>query len=200
MAKYREPLRLKSMCVFCGSSAGVDPRHRAAAIQLGELLGAEGIQLVYGGGHIGLMGALAEAALAAGSRVVGVIPEHLTRTEQAFAAASQLIIVDTMHTRKRRMFDMADAFCVLPGGMGTMDEFFEILTWKQLRLHNKPIVVVNNAGYWTPLVRLAEAILAEGFASPATARLFSVVEQVEQVLPVAGGEMERALSGKPDLF
>lgn len=200
MAKYRELPHLKSLCVFCGSSAGLDPSHRAAAVQLGTLLGREGLQLVYGGGHIGMMGALAESALAAGSRVVGIIPEHLTRTEQAFVQASQLIIVDTMHTRKRRMFDMADAFCVLPGGMGTMDEFFEILTWKQLRLHNKPIVIVDNAGYWTPLLRLTDSILANGFAGSATSTLFAVVDEVGQVLPTARREMEMVLSGKPDLF
>lgn len=200
MAKYRKLPQLKSLCVFCGSSAGRDPSHHAAAVQLGAHLGREGLQLVYGGGHVGMMGALAESALAAGSRVVGIIPEHLTRTEQAFVQASQLIVVDTMHTRKRRMFDMADAFCVLPGGMGTMDEFFEILTWKQLRLHNKPIIIVNNAGYWTPLLRLTESILAGGFASPATAALFAVVEDVAEVLPAARREMEMVLSGKPELF
>lgn len=200
MARYRDFAALTSLCVFCGSAAGTRPEHRAAAERLGGLMGREGVGLVYGGGHIGMMGALAEAALAAGSRVVGVIPEHLTRTERAFAEASQLIIVDSMHTRKRRMFDMADAFCVLPGGMGTMDEFFEMLTWKQLRLHNKPIVVVNSAGYWQPLLRLAESIMAEGFASPATARLFVAVDSVDQVLPTVRREMEAALAGKPELF
>lgn len=200
MAKYRELPGLKSLCVFCGASAGTDPAYRAAAERMGGLLGAEGIQLVYGGGHIGMMGALAEAALAAGSRVVGVIPEHLTRLEKAFDSASELIVVDSMHTRKRRMFDMADAFCVLPGGMGTMDEFFEVLTWKQLRLHNKPIIIVNSAGYWEPLIRLADSIVASGFASTATGRLYGIVDAVEDVLPAARREMEAVLSGKPDLF
>lgn len=199
MSISRELPELKSLCVFCGASTGNDPDHHDAAGRLGSLMGQEGIDLVYGGGHIGIMGTLAEAALAAGSRVVGVIPEHLTRMEKAFAAA-ELIIVDNMHTRKRRMFDMADAFCVLPGGMGTMDEFFEILTWKQLRLHNKPIVVFNHKGYWDPLLRLAEAIIADGFASPATARLFAVVADVDEVVPAARREIEAVLAGKPELF
>lgn len=200
MARYRELPHLKSLCVFCGASAGSDPSHRAAAVRMGEILGRQGIQLVYGGGHIGMMGAVAESALAGGSRVVGIIPEHLTRTEKAFTEASQLIVVDSMHTRKRRMFDMADAFCVLPGGMGTMDEFFEILTWKQLRLHNKPIVVVNNAGYWDPLLRLADTIIASQFANRATARLFNAVDSVDEVLPTARRELEAVLAGKPELF
>lgn len=200
MSKYRKLPELKSLCVFCGSSAGADPAHRIAAERLGAILGAEGIGLVYGGGHIGLMGALAEAAVAAGGRVTGVIPEHLMRVEQPFLAATELIVVDSMHTRKRRMFEAADAFCVLPGGMGTMDEFFEILTWKQLRLHNKPIVIVNAAGYWRPLLALAESIIAQGFASRATARLFTPVETVEEVLPAARRELESVLAGKPELF
>lgn len=200
MARYRDVAALNSLCVFCGSAAGARPEHRAAAVRLGALMGQDGIQLVYGGGHIGMMGALAESALAAGSRVVGIIPEHLTRTERAFAEASQLIIVDSMHTRKRRMFDIADAFCVLPGGMGTMDEFFEMLTWKQLRLHNKPIVVVDNAGYWAPLLRLTDSIIGEGFATPGTAKLFVAVDSVDDVLPTARRELEAALAGKPELF
>lgn len=200
MSKYRTLPELKSICVFCGSSPGADPAHGEAAVRLGRILGGEGIQLVYGGGHLGMMGAVAEAALAAGSRVMGVIPEHLTRVEKAFLDVSELVVVDTMHTRKRRMFDSSDAFCVLPGGMGTMDEFFEILTWKQLRLHNKPIIIVNNQGYWDPLVRLAESIIANGYASAATGKLFTVVGTVEEVLPTARRELESVLVGKPELF
>lgn len=200
MSEYRLPPELKSICVFCGSSPGSDPAHREAATRLGQTLGREGIQLVYGGGHLGMMGALAEAALASGSRVVGIIPEHLTRVEKAFLEISELVVVDCMHTRKRRMFDASDAFCVLPGGMGTMDEFFEILTWKQLRLHNKPILIVNNGGYWNPLIQLADSIVGNGFASQATAKLFTVVDTVDDVLPTARHELESVLAGKPELF
>lgn len=200
MSEYRTLPELKSLCVFCGSSAGTDPAHRGAAVRLGQALGSEGIALVYGGGHLGMMGALAEAALAAGSRVVGVIPEHLTRVEKAFLEISELIVVDSMHTRKRRMVEAADAFCVLPGGMGTMDEFFEILTWKQLRLHNKPIVILNHKGYWDPLVTLMDSIIAAGYASQATAKLFNVVDDVEAILPTARREVEAVVAGKSDLF
>lgn len=200
MTKYRQPPRLQSLCVFCGSQTGSDPVHVQAATRLGELMARRRITLVFGGGHIGLMGALAEAALAGGSRVVGVIPEHLTRVEAAFRDISELIVVESMHVRKRRMFDMADAFCVLPGGMGTMDETFEILTWKQLRLHNKPIVILNNQGYWTPWVNLVESIIHDGFASEDTGRLFTVVSDVGEVLAAADREMETAIGGEPQLF
>lgn len=194
------PARLGSLCIFCGSSSGTNPRHREAARRLGTALAEEGITLVYGGGHMGMMGVVAEAALTNGARVVGVIPEHLTHIEQAYLEISDLVIVDSMHTRKRRMFDMADAFCVLPGGMGTMDETFEILTWKQLRLHNKPIVLVNDRGYWTPLLTLFDSIIGNGFASPATERLYTVVDSVEDVLPAARRELASAVGGEPQLF
>jgi uncharacterized protein (TIGR00730 family) len=200
MSKYRALPELTSICVFCGSSPGSDPAHREAAARLGRTLGREGIKLVYGGGHLGMMGALAEAALAAGSQVLGIIPDHLTRVEKAFLDISELVVVDTMHTRKRKMFDASDAFCVLPGGMGTMDEFFEVLTWKQLRLHNKPLVIVNSKGYWEPLIRLAESIIGNGYASEATAKLFTVVDTVDEVLPAARRELESVLAGKPELF
>lgn len=191
---------IKSICVFCGSSAGADPRHIEAASRFGKRLAERNVTLVYGGGHVGIMGTLAEAALSAGGRVVGVIPEHLTRVEAAFLEISELIVVDSMHTRKRRMFDMADAFCVLPGGMGTMDETFEILTWKQLHLHNKPIILVNDGGYWDPWVALVDSIIRNGFARPETARLYTVVDSTDEVLTAAQREMQLALSGESQLF
>lgn len=199
MSKTRLP-KLKSLCVFCGSSAGADPDHREAASRLGRTLAAEGVRLVYGGGHLGLMGALAEAVMAGGGQVVGIIPEHLTRVERAYEGITELHIVDSMHTRKRRMFDLADAFAVLPGGMGTMDETFEILTWKQLHLHNKPIIIVNQFGHWTPWLRLAEHIVAQGFARPDTQRLYEAVDDVGQVLTAARAGMAHALGGEPGLF
>ncbi len=200
MSKYRKLPELKALCVFCGSSHGSDPAHREAATRLGATMGRAGVDLVYGGGHVGLMGAVAEAALAAGSRVTGIIPEHLTRVEKPFHQSTELIVVDSMHTRKREMFERSDAFCVLPGGMGTMDEFFEILTWKQLRLHNKPVVIVNHRGYWDPLIKLSESIVGNGFASQATRKLYCVVDAVDEVLPRARAEIETVLAGKPDLF
>lgn len=199
MSKTRLP-RLKSLCVFCGSSAGGDPRYRAAASRLGTTLAREGVQLVYGGGHLGLMGALAEAVIAGGGRVIGIIPEHLTRVEQAFAGATELLVVDSMHTRKRAMFERADAFATLPGGMGTLDETFEILTWKQLRLHHKPIVIVNQHGYWAPWLAMAGHIVEGGFAHAETTRLYQVVDDVDEVLVAARTGMAVASGGEPTLF
>lgn len=199
MSKTRLP-RLKSLCVFCGSSAGTDPRHRDAAGRLGRHLVAEGVRLVYGGGQLGLMGVLAETVMAGGGKVVGIIPEHLTRVEKAYDEITELHVVDSMHTRKNKMFAMADAFAVLPGGMGTMDETFEILTWKQLRLHAKPIILVNQQGYWQPWLELTNHIIGNGFAHPDTARLYSVVEDVDQVLPTARAELGHSVTGEPGLF
>ena len=199
MSTYLTP-RVRSLCVFCGSSTGFEPAHRAAATRMGEILAREKVTLVYGGGHIGMMGALAEAALRGGTRVVGIIPEHVARVEAAFTEITELHVVDSMHTRKRRMSDMADAFCVLPGGMGTMDETFEILTWKQLRLHDKPIVMVNHQGYWDPFRALFESIIAQGFAGPETARLLTFVDDVEAVLPAARREMTTLPTSAPQLF
>lgn len=199
MSRTRLP-RLRSLCVFCGSSPGSDPAHREAAARLGRAMAADGVRLVYGGGHLGMMGALAEAVMGAGGRVVGVIPEHLTRVEKAYVEITELHVVDSMHTRKRMMFDMADAFAVLPGGMGTMDETFEILTWKQLRLHNKPIVIVNQEGYWQPWLDLAAHIIGNGFAHADTSRLYSVADDVGQVLAKARDGIEMAAGGKPQLF
>lgn len=199
MSKTRLP-RLKSLCVFCGASAGTDPRHREAAARLGSQMAAHGVRLVYGGGHLGLMGALAEAVMAGGGQVVGIIPEHLTRIEKAYLDITELQVVDSMHTRKRRMFDLADGFAVLPGGMGTMDETFEILTWKQLRLHNKPIVVVNQLGYWQPWLDLANAIIGNGFAHAETGRLYTVVDDVDAVLATVQAGLAHAAEGRPALF
>lgn len=199
MSEMRNP-QLKSLCVFCGSSVGADPRHGEAAARLGRRMADEGVRLIYGGGQLGLMGRLATAVIEAGGQVVGIIPEHLTRVEKAHEGVTELIVVDSMHTRKHRMFAMAEAFAVLPGGMGTMDETFEILTWKQLRLHSKPIIVVNQHGYWQKWLDLTSQIIADGFAHPETARLFSVAEDVDAVLPAARAELSHTLRGEPQLF
>ena len=145
---------IRTLCVYCGSSNAVAPRHLAAAAELGRLAAGRGIEIVFGGGHVGLMGALADGALVAGGRVTGVIPGHLEAREVGHRGVTELIVVDSMHTRKRRMFEIADAFCALPGGLGTLDETFEIITWKQLGLHDKPIVLVNVEGFWNPLLDL----------------------------------------------
>ena len=138
--------------------------------------------MVYGGGRVGLMGLLADAALAAGGKVIGIIPSRLRDAELAHQGATELIVVDTMHERKRLMAEKADAFAILPGGIGTLDEMFEILSWKQLGLHDKPILLADIGGYWSPLRALLEQIVAEGFARPDTRRLLEVVPTVAALM------------------
>ena len=175
--------KIKSLCVYCGSASQVDPRYRDAAVRLGGLLAAHGIALVYGGGRIGLMGLMADACLQAGGQVIGIIPEFLRSREVGHGAVTELVVVDSMHVRKQTMFDRSDGFVILPGGLGTLDETFEVLTWKQLRLHDKPIVVADIAGYWRPFEALIDHVIGAGFASPAMRKLFSVVGDVEQIVP-----------------
>jgi uncharacterized protein (TIGR00730 family) len=157
---------IKRLCVYCGSSDGADPRYLAAAHELGRGLAARGVDLVYGGGRNGLMGSVADAALAGGGRVTGIIPVHLEHREVAHLGLSELIVVADMHQRKRLMAERADAFAVLPGGVGTLDETIEILSWRQLGLHQKPLFIVDIAGYWSPLAALFEHIVSSRFAAP----------------------------------
>ncbi|MDR3435930.1 TIGR00730 family Rossman fold protein [Telmatospirillum sp.] len=192
--------QLGSLCVFCGAAMGNDPHFREAAERLGRHLAEAGVTLVYGGGHVGLMGALAETVMSCGGKVIGVIPEHLLKVEASFKEASELIVVDSMHTRKHRMFDLADGFCVLPGGLGTLDETFEILTWKQLKLHNKPVILANIDGYWAPWLQLVDGIIAKGFAQPGINRLYSVVDNVDDVLASARREIVAAHKDHSKLF
>jgi uncharacterized protein (TIGR00730 family) len=175
-------IEIRSLCVLCGSREGTDPAYRRSAIRLGQLMAERGVRLVYGGGSIGLMGVIADAVIEAGGEVVGVIPDFLIRYEVGHRSLTDLVVTESMHDRKRRMFEMADAFVVLPGGLGTLDETFEIVTWKQLRLHDSPIVVLDVNGYWSPLVDLVRATIRGGFAHPAVAELITVVETPEQVL------------------
>lgn len=173
--------RIKSICVYCGSRPGARPDYADLAVTTGETLAQSGITLVYGGGQVGLMGLTARAALNAGGRVVGIIPEHLDRIEIAQTGLSELHVVADMHTRKRMMFDRSDAFVVLPGGMGTLDEFIEVLTWSQLDLHNKPIFLLNHKGYWVPLLNLLDHVVKEGFASSQNLNLFQCVDNIEAI-------------------
>lgn len=174
---------IHSLCVLCGSHEGIDPAYRNAAKDLGARMAHRGVRLIYGGGAIGLMGVLADAVLSRGGAVVGVIPDFLMKWEVGHASLSDLVITDSMHARKTRMFAMADGFVVLPGGLGTLDETFEIITWKQLRLHNKPIVVLDVGGYWATLLALIDQAVASGFASPAVTGLFRVVDSPDKVFP-----------------
>ena len=171
-----------SVGMFCGSSPGFDPRWMAAADALGRTLAAEGLRLVYGGGAVGLMGACARAALENGGAVLGVIPEFLRLPEVAYEAA-ELVVVDSMHERKARMFEEADAFVVLPGGVGTLEEAIELLSWSRLELHKKPVVFLDIGGFWRPLFELIDHVVREGFTPPQFAAAFSSVEGVDEVLP-----------------
>lgn len=175
-------MSVQSLCVFCGSSFGHDEKWSAAARRLGVGLAKAGITLIYGGSRSGLMGAVAEAALDSGGRVEGVIPRFFLPSEDPFAEVSELTVVEDMHTRKKLMFDKSDAFCVLPGGLGTLDETFEILTWKQIALHDKPVLMLNMDGYWTPWLDLIDGIVAQGFAKPAVTGFYEVVDTVDEVL------------------
>ncbi|MBI3707990.1 MAG: TIGR00730 family Rossman fold protein [Proteobacteria bacterium] len=174
---------IRSICVYCGASGRGDRRHHEAAARFGRLLAAAGIELVFGGGKVGLMGVIADATLAAGGRVTGIIPDHLIKAEVGHGAVTDLIITDSMHVRKETMFRRADAFAVLPGGPGTLDETFEILTWKQLALHDKPVVIVDLHGYWQPLIALIDGLIDQGYARADFRDLYMVVADVDQVLP-----------------
>jgi uncharacterized protein (TIGR00730 family) len=164
-------IALRSVCVFCGSSRGSRPEFAAAANALGSLLAQRGLRLVYGGGNVGLMGVLADAALAAGGQVIGVIPEHLMAKELGHTGLSELRIVASMHERKALMAELAEAFVALPGGIGTLEELLEILTWGQLGLHAKPCGLLDVAGYYRPLLEMLAQAAAEGFLRPEHQRL-----------------------------
>jgi uncharacterized protein (TIGR00730 family) len=157
-------MKAKSLCVYCGAAAGVRPAYAAAAHRLGQLMAERGIKLIYGGGQIGLMGVLADGVLKAGGDAIGVLPDFLRRVERPHEGLHELRIVDSMHVRKQVMAELADAFAILPGGLGTLDEAFEIITWRQLGLHDKPVILVDVDGYWDPLLRLIDQVAAEGFA------------------------------------
>jgi uncharacterized protein (TIGR00730 family) len=191
---------VKRVCVYCGSSGRVDEIYRAAATRLGVILAKAGLDLVYGGGRIGLMGLLADAALASGGHVTGVIPNFLHDRELAHSGLSELLLVDSMHERKRRMFELADAFVVLPGGLGTLDETFEIVTWKQLGLHDKPVVLVDVARYWMPLIELVEHVVASGFAPRSSLGLYRVVPRVEDVLGALAAAPQAQLATESKLI
>jgi hypothetical protein len=179
-------VRIERLCVYCGSSSGADPRFAAAANELGGGLAARGIELVYGGGRNGLMGGVADAVLAGGGRATGIIPVHLEHREVAHRGLSELVVVTDMHQRKRIMAERADAFAVLPGGVGTLDETIEILSWRQLGLHQKPIVIVDIAGYWAPLAALFEHIVGARFAAPLVPKLISFVPDVGSLFAALG--------------
>ncbi|MDO9709747.1 LOG family protein [Paracraurococcus lichenis] len=176
------PKHIRSVAVFCGARAGTDPAHLAAAQALGAGIAAAGLALVYGGGGVGLMGTVAEAAIAAGGRVQGVIPEFLTRVERPSPVVAELEVTTSMHTRKTRMFELADAFVTLSGGLGTLDETVEIITWRQLGLHDKPIIILDVQGWAQPFLAMIEALIAQGFVPESNRRLYAVAADVPAAL------------------
>ena len=179
-----------SVCVFCGSRSGLRPAYVAAAQELGAAMARNGWRLVYGAGDVGLMGEVARAAIAAGAPSLGVIPTHLLAREKGKRDLSTLIITEDMHERKKVMFMNSDAVVVLPGGAGSLDEFFEVLTWAQIGLHGKPIFLLDVDGYWQPLLSLINHVIAEGFAAPSLLGLFATVPDVaalEKALLAADG-------------
>jgi uncharacterized protein (TIGR00730 family) len=175
---------IRNICVYCGSSPGLDPIYLEAARAFGVELAAAKIGLVYGGGGTGLMGALARAVLDHGGFVTGIIPEFLTEREAMFDAAQNLLVVPDMHTRKRLMFEKADAFVALPGGIGTLEELVEQLTWVQLGRHTKPVVLANIGGFWRPLLALFAHMRERRFIEPALEVRYLVAERVEEILPM----------------
>jgi uncharacterized protein (TIGR00730 family) len=175
-----------TLCVYCASSADVAQPYKDAAVALGRMAAEQGIDLVYGGGRVGLMGLLADAALAAGGRVTGIIPSHIVEMEVAHQTLTELIVVETMHERKKMMFDRSDAFVILPGGLGTLDEMLEILTWKQLGLHRKPVILANIGGYWDRLLAVIDHAAAEGFIHPQHTHLLQAVEDLPALFAALG--------------
>jgi uncharacterized protein (TIGR00730 family) len=189
---------VRSVAVFCGAQPGRDPAFRRAAEAMGAGLARRGMRLVYGGGRVGLMGAVADAALAAGGEVAGVIPEFLTRWEVAHEGVADMTVTDGMHARKRLMFDMADAFVTLTGGLGTLDETIEVVTWRQLRLHDKPVLICDVGGSASALLAALEAAVADGFAAPEARLLFEVCDGVEAALDRLDSLEPAAAGGRPE--
>ena len=184
------------ICVFCGSQAGTNGLYGQTAIDMGRLLALRGYGLVYGGGHVGLMGLIADAVLASGGEVIGVIPESMVARELAHAGVTHLHVVPGMHERKARMATLADAFIALPGGYGTFEELFEVITWAQIGLHRKPIGLLNVAGYFNALRALVEHAIAEGFIRPEHRRLLTIADAPATLLDAFG--LDAGRTGRHD--
>jgi uncharacterized protein (TIGR00730 family) len=197
-----EMATITSICVYCGSGTGHAPIHLKAAKDFGTAMAKAGIRLVYGGGGIGLMGALAEAVIDHGGKVTGIIPDFLKRKEMSLDGVMDLIVVPDMHTRKMRMFTEADAFVALPGGIGTLEELVEQMTWAQLGRHSKPVAIANVGGFWDPLRVLLDHMREEGFIRPGLAVKYSIVDDIRDVIPTLQSQVaklpQEALSAEHD--
>lgn len=174
---------ISSICVYCGSHSGTKPIYQEAARTLGKAIAVEGIRLIYGGASIGLMGTVARAVLAHGGAVTGIIPEFLQQREARLEQATEIIVTDSMHTRKQLMFEKADGFIALPGGMGTLEEISEMLTWGQLEQHMKPVVLANIDNFWSPLVELIDHMRDEGFIQRNMDITYTLADRAEDILP-----------------
>ena len=173
--------QIRAICVYCGSRTG-HPDHANLAREMGRIMAEQGVDLVYGGGSVGLMGVIAREIKSRGGRVIGVIPEHLNEVEIAFTEADALHVVKDMQTRKRIMFDLSDAFVALPGGLGTLDEILDVVTMAQLGMHQKPLVILNHEGYWDPFLAVIEHMIEGGFVDSMARRLYVSVAQIDEVL------------------
>jgi uncharacterized protein (TIGR00730 family) len=191
--------KIRTVCVYCGSGPGTNPRFIEAAIALGKILAENGIRLVYGGGSIGLMGAIATSVLDHGGTVTGIIPDFLTTRENALKRVQEMIVTPDMHERKRLMFERSDAFVALPGGIGTLEELVEQLTWQQLGRHSKPILLANIDSFWEPLLALLAHMRATEFIRPSLAVDILKAERVEDILPRLRAAVARAEDGAKDM-
>jgi uncharacterized protein (TIGR00730 family) len=194
---------IRKICVYCGSSRGADPAFIKAASHFGRILAHNDIGLVYGGGDLGLMGAIAHSVLGAGGHVTGIIPHFLQKQENMLECVQELIVVDDMHERKRLMFEKADAFVALPGGIGTLEELVEQLTWVQLQRHDKPVLIADIAGFWKPLLALLAHMRDQGFIRVQSEARYLICDQVEEILPALQEAVARKrsphLSLRPEL-
>jgi len=191
--------KIKTVCVYCGSGPGTNPRFVEAAIALGKALAENGMRLVYGGGSIGLMGAIATSVLDHGGTVTGIIPDFLTSRENVLKRVQELVVTPDMHERKRLMFERSDAFVALPGGIGTLEELVEQLTWQQLGRHSKPVLLANIDGFWEPLLALLAHMRATEFIRPSLSVDILKAERVEEILPRLRSAIARAPAGAEEL-
>ena len=188
---------IRSVCVYCGSGEGKNPAYAQAARVVGRALAAAGLRLVYGGGNLGLMGIVARTVIDEGGTVTGIIPQFLTERERMLHEVHELIVTDNMHQRKMMMFDRADAFVALPGGVGTLEELIEMMTWYQLGQHSKPIVLANINGFWAPLLSLLEHMRAESFIREGFDVSYQVADTAEDVVPLVTGERLTSATAGP---
>lgn len=191
---------INSLCVYCGSRPSNNNNFQILAKEMGQIIAQNQIELIYGGGSVGLMGIVANSVLENSGKVHGIIPAHLNEIEKSHENITKLTIVDNMHQRKRMMFDNSDAFLVLPGSIGTLDETIEAITWKQLNLHDKPIVILNMENYWGPFLDLLKNIISYEFTSESTLSLFHVVDRAQDVLPLLKSLPEPRIDPKNTLF